>query len=230
MKEYLPTSWTNLAAWMANFAAQLPSVAGKYGLTANDIDAVQKDSQWIQYWVDAKTTAKQQEKQLTDFVDEITDGDYGAPTPTAPVWALPPTPPPVPPVGIKKRIREIVAGIKAKRSVYTLADGELLGIVSPEEAGRNETDYTPTLKIAPLRDYHLSFEFRREGLDAVRFEVKRKGGEWRLLGDAAISPTDFLVTPTTPGDAEQIEIRAVFLKQYQPFGSWSPIYTTTIAP
>ena len=33
-----------------------------------------------------------------------------------------------------------------------------------------------------------------------------------------------------PGDAEQIEIRAVFLKDYKPYGSFSPIYTATVAP
>lgn len=230
-RDFLPRNWDAFAVWMANFNVNLPKIAVKYGVKPATLTAVEADAAWVQYWVDAKATAKQQEKQLTDFMDEVANGDLGAPAQTAPDWTLPTdAPTTVVPTGIKKRIREIAAGIKAQRSVYSIADGEILGIVSVEETERPPAEYVPTLKISQLNDYHLGFEFRREGTDAVRFEVRHKGGDWKLLGDAAISPTDFLVTPLAPGTAEQVEIRAVYLKQYKPFGSFSPIYTATIAP
>ena len=40
----------------------------------------------------------------------------------------------------------------------------------------------------------------------------------------------FNIVPTNAGEAEQIEIRAVFIEKNQNFGIFSPIYTVVIQP
>jgi hypothetical protein len=229
-KDYIPQNLTAFAAWILNFHTQLQTLAAKYGISAVTLASLGSDNAWTQYWAQARIAATQQEKQITDFITQIADGELGKPVPTTPQWSLPPNPPPAVETGIKKRIREIANAIKNQKSIYTRADGELLGIVTGEEAGRPETDYQPALKLQALAAYHLQAEFRKMGLDAVRFEIRRKNGEWSPAADSAKSPADFLVTPEKPGDPEQIEVRAIFLKAYKPFGSYSPIYTATIAP
>ena len=229
-RDFLPQNWAAFAEWIINFYAQLVLLAAKYGIEPDTLSETKADTNWTKYWVQAKFNAKQQEKQLSEFIEATANGELGSPATTAPTWSLPDGVPDDVPPGIKKRIREIANRIKDQKSIYTLADGELLGIVTGEETGKPEADYAPTMKITQMSQYHLEFEFRKEGLDAVRFEFRRKGGAWQPVGDSAKSPTDFMITPETPGEAEQIEIRAVFLKDYQPFGSYSPIYTATVAP
>lgn len=230
-KDFIPQNWAAFADWLLNFVVQLNKLAAKYGVSTAKIDALEADSAWAQYYVPAKLSAAAQEKQLTDYMTTTRSGTKnGGGTPTKPVWELPAGAPADVAPDIDGRIRETANFIKNQKSVYTLADGELLGIVSIDEAAKPENEYAPALKIQQMTVYHVGFEFRKMGLDAVRFEFRRKGGAWQAVGDSAKSPTDFMIPPTTPGDAEQIEIRAIFLKDYKPFGSYSPIYTATIQP
>jgi hypothetical protein len=228
-KDYIPQNLTAFAAWILNFHAQLPPLAAKYGVSAAAVQSLKDDSDWAQYWAQSRIAAQQQEKQMTDYIAEIAEGSLNQPTPTTPQWSLPADPPAVSP-GIKTRCREITNFIKNQKSVYTRADGELLGIVSTEETGKPESEYQPRLKLQTLTGYRLQADFRKSGTDAVRFEIKRAAGEWTRIADVPKSPADFLVPTTTPGVPEQIEVRAIFLKNYQPFCSYSPIYTATIAP
>lgn len=228
-KDYIPTNLTAFAAWILNFYVQVLPLATKYGVTTPQLQTLKKDSDWVQYWAETRVGATQQEKQMTGYIDEIADGELNQPAPAQPFWTLPPDPPLQVPTGIKKRCRELANFIKNQKGVYTRADGDLLGIVSPDESGKPEADYQPQLKLQTLPNFHLQAEFRKFGMDAVRFEVRRTGGEWQTLADSARSPADFLVHPTS-GDPEQIEVRAVFLKDYKPYGSYSPIYPATIAP
>lgn len=230
-KDYIPQNWSAFADWLVNFVTQLQVLAAKYTVPAAKITALEADNEWTQYYVPAKLSAAAQEKQLTDYMTATRKGTPdGKGTPTKPVWALPADEPADVPLDIEERIREVANYIKNQKSIYTLADGELLGIVTVEESGKPENEYFPVLTLIVMTAYHVGFEFRKMGLDAVRFEYKKKGGVWTPLGDSARSPTDFMIAPTTPGEAEQVEIRAIFLKEYKPFGSYSPIYTTTIQP
>ena len=83
MADFIPQNWTAFAAWLDNFSTQLPSVAAKFGL-ASSLPTVAADNAWDQYWVQTKFNAKQQEKQLTDFVDIMANGKEGDAQPTVP--------------------------------------------------------------------------------------------------------------------------------------------------
>lgn len=229
-RDFIPSNWDAFAVWSANFETQLPNLATKYGVSAAVLLQVEKDNTWVQYWVDAKTAAKQQEKQLNDFIAGVANGNLNDPVLSNPMWALPANLPDDVPPGIKKRFREIAAGIKAQKSIYSRADGELLGIVTAEEAGLVEADYTVEIKFRSLFNYNLEADFRKFGLDAIRVEYRHKGGNWMLAAILTKSPGLFNVVPQTAGDAEQIELRAVGIKDNVPYGNYSPIFTEVIKP
>lgn len=230
MKDYIPQNWAALAVWLANFSFQLQGLANKYNVPEPKVTQISLDNAWVQYWVEARNTAKQQEKQLSDYFTEIVRGDLGAPQPTQPIWELPSNPPPFVSPGINKRIREIAAGIKAQKSIYTQADGELLGIVTPEEGGRIAEDYTPELRLRSMSNFAVEVDFRKYGLDALRVEFRRKNGQWQQAAIFTNSLGIFNVVPNVAGDAEQIEVRAVFIVKNQIFGNYSPSYTIVIQP
>ena len=229
-RDFIPQNPSAFAVWFANFIAQLPVLAGKYGVPMGKITQLTNDNDWVQYWVAARETARQQETHLGDYFREIVGGELGSPAPSSPVWGLPGTLPAEVPVGIKKRVRETANLIKSLKSVYTKADGELLGIVTADEAGLNESDFTPDVKLTPMPDFGLNAEFRKFSLDAVKFEFRRKGGEWQFAGFLTKSPGVLHIAPQTAGTAEQIEIRAIFWDENRHYGNWSPIYTAVIAP
>lgn len=226
--DFIPNTWAAYAVWMANFTAQLGGLAAKYNLTAM-MATVKADNDWIQHWIPAKAIAKQEEKQLTDFVALISNGKEGDAQPSVPIWELPAGAPPNVSPGIKNRVRAIARQIKANGQ-YTRADGELLGIVTAEEANLSPDSYTPSAAFDSMANFALECEFRKYGLDALRVEFRRKGGEWKHAATLTSSPGGFNIHPTTAGVAEQIELRCVFIVKNQPYGNYSPIYTAVIQP
>lgn len=228
MRDFLPGNWSAFADWLANFNAAMATLAEKYGLT-RELTQLGADNNWVQYWIQAKFTARQQESQLSDFVEAIVNGETGGAQPTDPEWSLPANPPPSIPTGLKKRIRSLARQIKAN-PLYTKADGELLGIVSPEEAEISPQDTTPELKLRSLANFALEADFRKYGFDALRVEFRHKNGNWTLAAILTSSPGVFNLVPANAAEAEQIEVRCVYLLKNQPFGNYSPTYNAVIQP
>lgn len=230
MSDFIPRNPAAFAVWFANFMVQLPTLATKYGVAAAKITELGKDNDWVQYWVEARVAAEAQKKQLSDYWTAIIKGNLGAPALSEPTWALPADPPPGVPPGVYQRIREIANFIKSQKSVYTRADGELLGIVTAEEAGLNPEDFTVEVKFGSLYNYNLEADFRKFGLDAIRIEFRYKDGNWQLAAILTSSPGVFNIVPQVAGQAEQIELRAIGIKDNAPFGNYTPIFTEVIKP
>jgi hypothetical protein len=228
-RDFLPLNWAAFAVWLANFIVQLAVLKTKYNVSDDMIAALVNDNKWVQFWADAQSAAKTQKKQMTDYVDGVRKGKLGAPALSNPVWNLGVMPASVPP-GINDRIREVANFIKAQKSVYTIADGELLGIVTAQEAGKPENEYVPALSLDAEPNYNLEADFRLYGLDALQVEYRFKGGDWKIAATLTRSPGNFNIIPTTPGEAQTVEIRAVFIVNNKPFGQYSPIYSTVIKP
>lgn len=228
-KDFIPQNWAAFAVWFANFVAQVKVLATKYGVAKAKTDELDDDNVWVQFWADKQEVSKQQKKQVTDYVDGVRKGKLGAPALANPVWDLGAMPPAVLP-GINDRIREVANFIKAQKSIYTTADGALLGILTAEETGKSENDYQPSLKLATEPNYNLEADFRLFGLDALQIEYRFKGGDWKVAATLTSSPGAFHIVPTTPGEAQSVEIRAVFIVKNQMYGQYSPIYSTVIKP
>lgn len=229
-KDYIPNTWSAFADWVNNFYEQLNNgLAAKYSVMEK-MSQLAKDKLWVQYWVAGKLIARQQEEQLTQYVEKIANGALSTPPPTDPAWVLPSHPPDNVPPGIKARIREIAATIKAQKSIYTTADGELLGIIPPDEANRDPNDFTPDVKLRSLANFALEANCRLFGLDALRLEYRHKGGDWQYAATLTSNPGIFNIRPQVEGKAEQIEIRAVYIEKNEQYGNFSPSYTAIIQP
>lgn len=73
--------------------------------------------------------------------------------------------------------------------------------------------------------------FKKQGLSAVRFEYRHIGSNtWLPAGVIISSPGTFAVAPTTPGEPEQIELRAIYMDGNTNTGQWSAIVPILIAP
>jgi len=229
IRDFIPQNWAAFAIWFANFILQLNALKTKYNVSEAKIDELTLDNAWVQFWADKQDAAKQQKKQLTDFVDGVRKGKLGSPALSNPVWSLGAMPATVPP-GIHDRIREVANGIKAQKSIYTIPDGELLGIVTAEEAGKAENQYVPALTLDIEPNYNLEAFFRLHGTSALQVEYRFKGGEWKIAATLTSSPGMFNIIPATVGEAQTVEIRAIFIVKNKPFGQYSPIYSTVIKP
>ena len=217
-KYLIPYSLSAFAEWMGIFAAQLPALAAKYGVVAaGNLPQTQ-----------ANFNAKLPEKQLTDFVAEVVNGTPARSAPNDPFRELPSRSLVALETGLKKRIRKIGGSLKTQKSVFIQADGELLCIVAPDEVQLSPETTAPELKLRTVPNYALDIEFRKMGMDALRVETRQKGGNWQLAAILTTSPATINVVPLSDGDAEQIEVRGVFLEKNQIFGNYSPIYMTLI--
>ena len=230
MGDFIPQNWAAFGDWSQNFYTQLVVLAPKYGISAATLAQAKKDNDWVQYWIPNRLTAKNQKKQLDDYVSALANGELNAPQPFEPKWELPEAKPDSVNVGVKKRYREIAGFIKSQKSIYSPADGELLGIVTTEEANLSPDSFTPDVKFHSMPNFALEAEFRRYGLDGLRVEFRHKNGEWQYVTTLTSSPGVFNIHPTVAGTAEQIELRCVFIVKNQPYGNYSPIYTAIIQP
>lgn len=232
-KDYMPQNPTAFVVWFTNFILHLQVLSSKYSVCSEKIDALVRDHEWVHYWSDAKRSAREHEKRLNRFFNSMINGELSNGWLTVPVQTVSDSlgyiPDNVMP-GIKDRIREVVDCIKSQREIYTKYDGELLGILTPEESGMRESDYTPDVKFKQIGNYNLEVDFRKYGLDAIRFEYRYRNDEWRFGGFLTRSPDFLKIPPRIVGNAEQVEIRAVFWDENRNFGNWSPIYKLIIMP
>ena len=194
---FYPQNIDALAAWFANFTIQFAALAAKYGLSAS-VSAVQKDNLWIQYWVPARHEADNQKQGLTKFFNAIAGNDPTLAPPSSINWSLPPAPPSDVAPGIEFRVRQLARDIKGSTK-YSEADGELLGIVSPEKGDENLDQLTTEFTLRTLANFELQATFRKRGMDALKFQFRHKGGDWRSAGFLITSPGTLAIPPTTPG-------------------------------
>lgn len=230
--DFYPQGLDARAAWHINFAKEIIGLAAKYNISPAVLLEIAADAAWIEYWAQARNQADAQRQQLTQYINTISGKDEQAPAPAPIDWELSvPVPPEVPP-GMEFRVREIARQIKGSM-VYAVADGELLGIVS---SGGTASPLSPGQNVAPdytlvtLADFALQATFKKLGNNAVKFQYRRKGGNWADAGVLITSPGSFHVAPLVPGVAEQIEVRAIYLLGNVEVGVFSDAKPAFIAP
>lgn len=226
---WYPRDMDEKAAWHANWNAQLPSVATKYNIAAATLAEVAADDAWIQYWVQSRHAADALDQQLTKYFNTIATGEETEQPPDPIKFELPGGAPGEVAPGIKARTRTLANHIK-NHMAYSEADGELLGIVADEEAAPAVEMLDAEFELRTLAGFALEAKFPKKGMDAMRFETRRKGGNWQPSAVLVSSPGTFTVEPTAPATAEQIEVRAVLLRKNQPAGNYSTIHVALIAP
>jgi hypothetical protein len=226
MASWYPKNIDALAAWYANFAAQLPALATKYGIAAATLTDVATDNAWIQYWVQARHDADNLKQQLTAYFNIIAGNDLAAEIPAPIDFVLPGTAPAEAKPGIEAKTRAIARQIKGDQD-YSEADGELLGIVSSEtgEAPESVVDFA----LKTLANFELQATFRKFGMDALKLQYRYKGGNWQGAGFLVSSPGTFAIAPQEPNTAEEVEIRAIYIQKNAEVGEYSDAKSAFIA-
>ena len=228
-RDWYPASMDSRAAWWANFILRRPDFEAKYPVLHTLSSELQADNSWIQYWVEARHAADELSQQLTRYFNTIAGNDATADPPAPIVWTLPPAAPAEAKPGIERRIREVRRDVVGQID-YAKADGDALGFELPEAPAVVESDVTAAFEAKTLVAFEVQFSFKKRGLAAMRFEYRHKGGNWAPAGTLINSPGALAIPPTTPGTAEQIEVRAVYLDGNTPYGNYSDAKTVLIAP
>lgn len=228
MADFYPASMDARAAWHQNFADNITLLQVKYNLTAAQVAQIQEDNDWIQFWVQARHTLDAQSQQLSKYFNDIAGSD---PTidPPAVINIVISGGPDEPPPGIEFRTREIARHIKG-HSAYSEADGEMIGIVSPDSEPLNLGEMTAAFTVKSMPNFGVEAKFKKNGADAMRFEFRRKGGQWMHAGYLVASPGTITIAPAEAGTAEQIELRGIMVQKNQDVGGFSDFVPAFIAP
>lgn len=226
--DWYPRDAEGQAQFQENLNTYLPGLAGKYGVSAAAVTRVSENAQWMRFWVDYRYDFQQQSEQLTKFYNALALGKDAGGAITAPVI----TPPNAVPVEIEPDVKSFTYALRREivnKSNYSVADGELLGFEAPQSASKPDSLITAKFTNRTLANFDLQIDFTKQGLDALRLEYRRKGGEWKFLDKLTANGTVH-VDPQTAGEAEQIELRGVMLRKNEPVGNYSEIQTALIAP
>lgn len=232
MADYYPRKREELPEWYQNFLAQLLILQAKYGITNDQRAPIQADNDWIQYWVAAMHEIVEQVDALVGedgYFNTILKAAEGTPAPSPVVIALPGGVPAEVLPGMRARARDIANFIKGN-PVYVVADGELLGIVTSKETPNAPSSLTADFTVRTLAGFAVEVTFSRQGMTAMRFEYRHKGGNWIFVNVLNSSPGTLVITPETPGTAEQVEIRSILMEKNDPIGNYSDTKNAFIAP
>ena len=230
-RDFYPNSMDARMAWLLNFYDQLKNhgFAVKYGIDAASMTRLEVITIWIVYWVPLRHALDAYSQQVTGYFNAIA-GNKDVDAPSEPVFIPNGNVPAQPLTGIEKFIRDLAAQIR-KSIIYSSADGEAMGIQPTAPAPFNPTDLQPVFTAVTREAFEVGVTFKKQGMSAIRFEFRRKGATtWQSAGVLLSSPGVFTVPPATPGDAEQIELRAIFMQGNDNIGIWSAIVPVLIAP
>jgi len=226
--DWYPQPLAERVDWHINLDNQAVDFREKYGWSAAQVASIHADRLWIEYWYHAREEVDIKRGQLTKYISTISGNKTDADVPLTVDFTPSNEPPAEVPPGIEARTRELRRET-VNKSVYAKADGALLGFERSAPTLPDLAQMFPEFSLRTLVNYQIEASFLKQGMDAVRFEYRYKGGNWMPLGDKASSPAILTISPQTAGEAVQIEIRAIFLRKYQTVGNYSPSYSIVAA-
>jgi len=224
---WFPTNFSERADWFDNFSTQFAIVAASLGLAAK-VEQVADDNAVIQFLSTARPQIAAYDDAMREYQRIITEGNIGEPIPqipASPVFSLPQ----IVPTGIYQRLVELRTQIMAA-DAYTDEVGTLLRIIPQKKP--KPVPMTVKLKLvthASATNYMFSAVVSNRGeADMWDLYILRKGAaNWEKIGTFTGKSADVQLTPTTPGEAEQMQVRVQGRKNNQNYGQPSdPVYTT----
>ncbi len=112
---------------------------------------------------------------------------------------------------------------------YTQTIGEDLGIVGADASKPTPSTLVPELKTATSTGYWVNLSGSMKGMDAMRVEYARNGGQFETVAFLTNTPGGFQITPANPNVPEVGVIRAVFIKRNEDAGPYSASYPVTLS-
>jgi hypothetical protein len=201
-----------------------------YGLTAAQLAQISDDSIVYTHSRLARQVFDDEDAELSAWKKNAFTGDpkgTAAPFPSVTIPPLPATANP-PKQGIVPRNTELYNYFKnhPNRTAESLAD---LGITETAAAPISPDDLKPQCAAKALADDKVELSFKKQGQQAVRWQMRRGGGDFGSDKDGTTSPL-IDETPSTGGNPEKREYRAIYLKNNKPIGQYSDIMTVFTMP
>ena len=227
-KDWYEQALEPLGAWWANFILRRPEFENKYLILKNELTALNAIGAWVAYYVPARHVFDESSKQFTGYFNTIAGNDPNADPPMTYTFSLPSGAPADVAPGIEKFIRDIRREVVALTN-YSKADGEALGFEPTAPANILPSDVKPSIHLfASAHDYGVSIVVAgRNGVNTWDVYVTRKGGVRTKYATCEGKAADITITPTTPGDAEQVQIDVQMRKSNQNYGQPSdPAFVT----
>lgn len=134
-------------------------------------------------------------------------------------------------IGILDMFRDWRARIVSNPG-YTQAMGEDLMIVKVDGESLVPSEVTPRIQASAAQlGYLIGIMVADRGdSDMWLVESRQKGQDWKVAGSFTGKSGDITITPLSPGDPEQVELRVLLRRKNQPYGNPSQIATVTVNP
>jgi len=225
-----PTKQAEINAILQLWKDRLPDHETRYGLNADQIRQQSDDSIIYNHLLTVRSQLNEDVSEVSTYILSATEGNKDLPLadyPTVTILPLPTLQLP-PKQGIIPRNTELYNYLKGhpNRTAESLAD---LGITDPPNNALPPESKKPTLKGAPMIDDRVSITFNKQGMKAVRIQMRRNNGSFTNIGDPTTSP--FIdETPSIDGKPEKREYRAIYLDKNEPVGQYSDIITVYSTP
>jgi hypothetical protein len=229
-QRWFPTNRAERAAWFGHFAAKFPDYAPALGFTQAEIDAVLADNAVVQFIARLVTTVEAYRAAIIEFQQGVLMGRSDGTMPSLP--AVPDlAPPPMVPRGIFERLERTVRRIRAQPA-YSDSLGAMLGIIPRRTDLSIASDHKPPIKVkAAAHGYAFEVATVRGSSDQCQVEIRRASSqEWELAGTFTGSAFELSVEPTTPGQAELIDVRLQMIKKNKLVGNPSSIQAVALMP
>lgn len=227
-KDWYEQAWERLGPWWANFFIRRPEFEVKYPILQTEKAKLEAIANWFAYWVPERHQFDEASKQCTKYMDAIAGNDPSADPPTTFAYTAGSGAPPDPEPGVEKFIRAVRRETVGYTN-YAKADGEALGFEAVVSQPIAPADTKPSIQLfAAAHDYGVVIVVTgRNGVNNWDVYVTRKGGNRTKYTTCEGKTAEITITPTTPGDAEQVQIDVQLRKNNANYGQPSdPAYVT----
>ena len=226
-RTWFPGTLQDRAGWCANLSTQFADNAVALGFTAAQATANTADCTMVVNLAAITVALNAYAEAVRQFRIIITENPTGDPTPIFPDFPSYSSPS-GPATGVFERIDNLVKRIRLSPA-YTDEIGALLGILPSSPTTLPENELKPVIKASEsIMNYKFDVNVTRLGMTQFKIQILRSGDTvWEDVAFATNNPATVAVTPTTAGQPERIQVRAILLASQQPIGIPSdPTYVT----
>lgn len=229
-QRWFPTSRAERAAWFENFAAVFAEHGAALGFSPAEIASVLADNAVVQFLAASMTSVEAYKAAFGVFCEGVLEGKNDGSMPSSPITPEL-EPPPMVPRGIFERLERTVRRIRVQPG-YSDSIGAMLGIIPRRTDLSIASDHKPPIKVkAAAHGYAFEVATVRGSSDQCQVEIRRASSqEWELAGTFTGSAFELSVEPTTPGQAELIDVRLQMIKKNKLVGNPSSIHAVALMP
>ena len=221
---FFPVTEAEQIIWLSHYALKLPINGPVCGISAAEITSTLTDITcyiWLmQHWHPA---VRRDGKEFTSYKHNMIDGNGGDNSPIDyPRPSLFPDAPPMAAPGIKKRLFNQIARIKASPN-YTEAIGHDLGIIATTHTVEHLIPESTVTVEQGASGSRVRIDFKKYGHDGIWIESRINGGVWGFLAIDTVKPY-YDESPLAPGNSHETrEYRLRWWDKSIAHGEWSAV-------